>query len=259
MPEPSLIPVPRLPVGRSPSGRARRPGSEAPRTAPIQIHVPAVADRHVALVEREDGWWASEGQWSGLDQWHAVARNSSAERRRYAGGYARVPVPVRDGAAPAVAVGPVAAADPVKKRRRRRPAKLPGVNRPWAMISVLAAMALIIAVAVVLVLRTSQTARTSTPLTDAQSDEFDSLLVVADDHIERGNTLLELGLSEVAGQEFARGINTLAASSLRSLPQVKPRIEALEASVASIYHRAPAHGAARVRQRKNVVVARQAA
>jgi hypothetical protein len=72
-------------------------------------------------------------------------------------------------------------------------------------------------------------------LSDAQAARFDSLLVVAYDHLERGNSLLELGITNEAASEFARGINTLALSDLRNHPQVKPRIMALESSVASIY------------------------
>jgi hypothetical protein len=72
-------------------------------------------------------------------------------------------------------------------------------------------------------------------LSDEQGLEVDSLLSVASDHDERGNTLLELGLSDVAAEEFARGVNTLALSSYRNNPVLRPRIEALEASVAAIY------------------------
>ena len=72
-------------------------------------------------------------------------------------------------------------------------------------------------------------------LSDQQAARFDSLLIVAYDHLERANSLLELGIQDEAAQEFARGINTLALSPLRNHPQVKPRIAALENSVAAIY------------------------
>ena len=52
---------------------------------------------------------------------------------------------------------------------------------------------------------------------------------------ERGGTLLELGLGEGALDEFARAVNTLALSDLRNNPAGETRIEALEASVGSIY------------------------
>ncbi len=71
--------------------------------------------------------------------------------------------------------------------------------------------------------------------TDREAFVFDSLIVSAYDHVERGNTLLELGLLEGASQEFARGVNELALSELRTHPQVKPRIAALENSIADIY------------------------
>ena len=78
-------------------------------------------------------------------------------------------------------------------------------------------------------------ADTSAILSDRQAIEFDSLLALAYDHLERGNSLLELGVSDAAAQEFARGINTLALSTLREHRQVRPRIQALESSVAAMY------------------------
>lgn len=235
MPEPTLAPVPPTPGGPVTLG-TRSPawiGSDADSV--IQIFLPGVADRHVALVEREDGWWVSEG--------HGQARINGTVLRgtvRLRDGDTLEVTPgyryqFSSGVAPAVADAPVAAPAPVKRRRRRRSARLPGAERPWAMIGVIMAAVLVVAATAVVVWRTSRAARMSAPLTDAQADEFDSLLVVAYDHVERGNTLLELGLSDVAAQEFARGVNALAVSDLRSLPQVKPRIEALEASVAAIY------------------------
>ena len=72
-------------------------------------------------------------------------------------------------------------------------------------------------------------------LDDRQAAELDSLLIVADDHVERGGTLLELGLGDGALDEFADAVTTLDRSDLRNNPLVKPRIQALEASVAAIY------------------------
>ncbi len=72
-------------------------------------------------------------------------------------------------------------------------------------------------------------------LNDDQSIALDSLLVQAYDHLERGNSLLEMGMPDEAGTEFARGINTLALSPLRDHPIVRPRIDALEGTVADLY------------------------
>jgi hypothetical protein len=233
MSEPTLTPLPPTP-GRTVTLGARSPawiGSGVDGV--IQIFLPGVADRHVALVEREDGWWVSEGRGQARlndSALHGSVRLQDGDtlevtpgcRYQFSTGVVQ----------PEVVPSPVPV--PVKKRRRRS-AGPPRTERPWAMIAVVVTIALVVTVTVVGVWRASQAARKSAPLTDAQADEFDSLLAVAYDHVERGNTLLELGLSDVAAQEFARGVNALAVSDLRSLPQVKPRIEALEASVAAIY------------------------
>ena len=61
------------------------------------------------------------------------------------------------------------------------------------------------------------------------------MLDEAYEHIERGSALLEAGLPNVALEEFAKGINVLELSDLRDNPFVRPRIEALKASVAAVY------------------------
>jgi hypothetical protein len=234
MPEPTLTPVPPTP-GRPVTLGTRSPawiGGHADSV--IQISLPGVADRHVALVEREDGWWASEGR----------------GQARLSGAALRGTVRLKDGDTIEVAPGyryqflsgavhtdderPVVAA-PRRKRKRRRTARPPGVGRPWAVIGVVALIVVLGLGAIFGIWRASRSEIASAPLTDAQAEEFDSLLVVAYDHVERGSTLLEMGLPDVAAQEFARGVNTLALSDLRSQPQVRPRTEALEASVAAIY------------------------
>src|SRR5450755_1121766 len=61
MPEPTLTPLPPTPGRALPLG-ARSPAWIGARgDSAIQVSLPGVADRHLALVEREDGWWASEG------------------------------------------------------------------------------------------------------------------------------------------------------------------------------------------------------
>ena len=124
---------------------------------------------------------------------------------------------------------------PSSNRRKR---EFASSRRPLPVTSIaLAILAVVLVVAGVVILRYGpQRAESALAvLSDAQASRFDSLLVVAYDHLERGNSLLELGIRDEAAREFARGINTLALSDLRNHPQVKPRIAALEASIASIY------------------------
>ncbi len=122
------------------------------------------------------------------------------------------------------------------KRHRNEAFAAAGAARPWRVYGVVAAAGVCVLLAFVAIWYARHTtADTSGILTDQQAVRFDSLLIVAYDHLERGNSLLELGIQDDAAQEFARGINTLALSELRNHPQVKPRIEALESSVAAIY------------------------
>nr|MBA2627716.1 hypothetical protein [Gemmatimonadales bacterium] len=131
---------------------------------------------------------------------------------------------------------PVHGAAPKKPRKKQKPARIPGTGRSPVVIAIVVAIVLLVVGAGTAIwFGAFRAGRSPLLLSDDQAQRFDSLLVVAYDHIERGNTLLELGLSDVAAQEFARGINTLALSDLRNHPSVKPRIEALEASVAAIY------------------------
>ncbi|MEO7520864.1 MAG: hypothetical protein ABIW79_03510, partial [Gemmatimonas sp.] len=72
-------------------------------------------------------------------------------------------------------------------------------------------------------------------LSVAQASLLDSLLTVAYDHIERGQTLVEFGANSAALDEFAAGIAAITTSPLRNEPYVRERAEALRALVADIY------------------------
>lgn len=127
-------------------------------------------------------------------------------------------------------------------RRTRRPRiRLPHAPRRLSLAAVgtvFVAMLLVAAAAAIFWYGARKTGVIPGILSDRQATELDSLLVTAYDHVERGSTLLELGLGEGAGQEFARAVNTLALSDLRNEPQVKRRITALQASVGAIYREA---------------------
>ena len=128
---------------------------------------------------------------------------------------------------------------PVHRRKRRRRAEGFDTSRPkhrWSVFGFVMGSMFLVALAGVAVWYVRQPgSSTAGVLSDAQAIRFDSLLTTAYDHLERGNSLLELGIQGEAALEFARGINTLALSDLRNHPQVKPRILALESSVAAIY------------------------
>ena len=123
-------------------------------------------------------------------------------------------------------------------KRRRRVEGFDAPRRPhrWNVFGFVAAAMCFVALAGVAVWYVRQPASSTTGvLSDAQAIRFDSLLTAAYDHLERGNSLLKLNIQSEAALEFARGINTLGLSDLRNHPQVKPRILALESSVAAIH------------------------
>ncbi|MGH7592305.1 MAG: FHA domain-containing protein [Gemmatimonadales bacterium] len=132
----------------------------------------------------------------------------------------------------------MAAADRMARPHKRRYGGLPRPERNVsfaAVGSVVMAVLLVAGAAVVAWYGIFRATRGIVALDDRQSAELDSLLSVADDHVERGGTLLELGLGDGAAQEFAQAVNTLSLSDLRNNPLVKPRIRSLEATVGIIY------------------------
>ena len=236
MPAPSLAPVaptrgaPLTLGGVSPAWIGSAPDSA------LQLFLPGIADRHVALTEREDGWWLTAGR--GPTSLNGAAfsgtqRLADGDVIEVAPGYR-----YRFQSGEEQPAEPAAAAPPRERKPRKRPKRLPGARkkRPIGLIVTVAAAVVLVGVAVGAIwFGLFRAERRGGVLTDEQGMQVDSLLVVAYDHVERGNTLLELGLGDVAAEEFARGVNTLALSSYRNHPAVKPRIEALEASVAAIY------------------------
>ena len=72
-------------------------------------------------------------------------------------------------------------------------------------------------------------------LSDADARAYDVVAAQAEDHIERGSALLELGLPDPALREFGAAVTTLESTPLRTNPWVRPRIDALEEGIAAIY------------------------
>lgn len=205
--------------------------------AGLLLHLPGIAERHLALIEREDGWWASPGR-------GATALNGTplsapvllkeGDRLELAPGAAwrfASGAPARAAAPPPPEPPPEA---PLRKRKKRRKRREPGAGRGVGFWLAVAVIATLVGAAGGAAWYAIHRTRAAT-LSDADAAYFDQLLQEAYDHIERGSTLLEIGAPQAALGEFARGVNVLETSRLRNNPFVKPRIEALEASVASIY------------------------
>jgi hypothetical protein len=124
---------------------------------------------------------------------------------------------------------------PVQARRKTRRFRLRVDRRKVALGLTVATIVALVGGGIALATYALRHRPQDLTLSAADAATLDSLLGVAYDHIERGSTLLEIGASPAALNEFASGINVLRTSRLRENPAVVPRIEAMEASVAAIY------------------------
>lgn len=236
MPTPSLTPLPPLPGPEQPID------PRAPVTlgsAPVnwfQSSAPGVAEHHATLELRDGNWWIRtiDGtvEVNGIPVLESARLRDSDQIRlaanvylEFATGETRTRRMTSD-------------AEMIARPRKRTSGRLPGPSRnvPVAALTAIGLAVLLVGgAAYVAWYGAVRVPRSVEVLNDAQAAEFDTLLVTAYDHVERGGTLLELGLGEGAADEFAQAVNTLALSRLRNNSQVKPRIAALEATVRGIY------------------------
>jgi hypothetical protein len=244
--DPRLVPV--APTQGAPRSIAQTPfwiGSAPDSALPLQL--PGVAARHVAVMEREDGFYLSP-----VPNVHPApllnGRTIAGVTRMQNGDVIQIvpgvmwrletgePLPV-----PAAeedegdAFVPVAGRSGKKKKKRKVRRGSGGIGRAIVVWGAVLALAALVVVAAVVVYRGATSESRVTPLSDNDAALFDSLLLVSYDHMERGSTLLDLGLSDQALQEFARSTNVVETSRLRDNPWVKPRIAALEATIGEIY------------------------
>ncbi|HEX8451940.1 MAG TPA: FHA domain-containing protein [Longimicrobium sp.] len=214
----------------------------------LRLHLPGVADRHFALLEREDGIWLVP-----VRAVHPAPRiNGSpvaAEVRLRAGDVVEL-VPgasyrfaTGEHTAPCAAPAPGPALTPAPPRRsnvreriarrfRRRGGS--GLLSPLARVAILAALLLVIGSGVMLV-RAFRAGSAARPLSEEDAEYFDALTLTAYEHVERGTSLLEMGLADPALKEFARALNTLETSRLGDDRAVRRSVAALESSIAEIY------------------------
>ncbi|MDQ2930671.1 MAG: hypothetical protein M3Y05_07650 [Gemmatimonadota bacterium] len=244
--DPRLVPV--APTQGAPTSIALTPfwiGS-APNSA-LALLLPGVASRHVAIMEREDGFYLSPV--AGVHPAPTLnGRSVSVLTRVQNGDVIQVvpgsvwrletgePLPVEATDDAGGEFVPVAARSGKKKKKRK--AKRGGGGGVARSIAIWAAVLVVVALLVVAgvsVYRGATDESQVTPLSDNDATLFDSLLLVSYDHMERGSTLLDLGLNDQALQEFARSTNVIETSRLRDNPWVKPRIASLEATIGEIY------------------------
>jgi hypothetical protein len=264
--DPKLVPV--APTQGAPRSIALTPfwiGSAGDSALPLLL--PGVAPRHVAVLEREDGFYLSPvAGVSPVPQLNG--RTVTAPTRMENGDVIRIVPgvtwrletgePLPTAADDAANDGFETVAPRSGKKRKLRKARRSGAagggrGKTIAVwIAVLCVVALL-AVAGVAVYRGATNESHITPLSDNDAALFDSLLLQSYDHMERGSTLLDMGLSDQALQEFARSTNVVETSRLRDNPWVKPRIDALEATIAEIYRTRSINVPAQYRNAKSKV------
>jgi hypothetical protein len=244
--DPRLVPV--APTQGVPRSIALTPfwiGSAPDSALPLQL--PGVAARHVAVMEREDGFYLSPV----ANVYPAPLLNGrpvAGVTRMQNGDVIQIvpgvvwrletgePLPVEAAEEDeGDAFVPVAGRSGKKKKRRKVRRGSGGIGRALVVWGAVLALVALVVIAGVVVYRGATSESQVTPLSDTDAALFDSLLLVSYDHMERGSTLLDLGLSDQALQEFARSTNVVETSRLRDNPWVKPRIAALEATIGEIY------------------------
>lgn len=234
-------------------------GSEAPLSASpfwvgtgagcgLRLHLPGVAERHVALLEREDGIWlvpvravqpaprvngspvATEVRLRPGDVVELVPGASY----RFATGE-RAATPVAPAPAPEPAPPPPRGPglrERIARRFRRRGGS--GLLSPLARVAIVAALLLVVGSGALLV-RAFRAGSAARPMSEEDAEYFDALTLTAYEHVERGTSLLEMGLADPALKEFARALNTLETSRLRDDRAVRRSVSALESAIAEIY------------------------
>jgi hypothetical protein len=244
--DPRLVPVP--PTQGAPRSIALTPfwiGSAPDSALPLQL--PGVAARHVAVMEREDGFYLSPVAnvqpaplLNGRPVTNVTRMQNGDVIQVVPGVVWRLetgePLPVSaEEQDEGEAFVPVAGRSGRKKKKRKTRRGSGGPARTLLVWGAVLALVVLVVIAGVVVYRGATSESQVTPLSDNDAALFDSLLLVSYDHMERGSTLLDLGLSDQALQEFARSTNVVETSRLRDNPWVKPRIAALEATIGEIY------------------------
>jgi hypothetical protein len=241
MTSPRLVPV--APTEGEPVVVDRSPfwiGSGA--GAALRVSVRGIAERHVSITIRDDAFY--------LSSFPGIAPP------RVNGRPARSPVKLVDGqvielmarakwqfvtSAPAVAVQPTPtpppAPPPVIAGIAPPPVPSPreGSSRRWIWWLAASGVALALATAGGFGYRAIRSAADIVRFTPQEGQLYDSLLVESTRSMERGSTLLDLGLREAALQEFANAVAVFETSIIGNSPYVRPTIDGLVSAIQKIY------------------------
>ncbi len=234
MPTPSLTSLPPAPGTTLTFDRIKTVSRNAGST--VRLDAPDIAAEHAVAEFRDGAWWIRPA--GGTVEVNGVpvtepTRLRDADQIRFG---ATLYYEFATGERRTRRM--TSAADMVARPRKRASGRLPGPRRDVsfaAIASIVVAIGLIASAGYVVWYGMVRAPASVAVLNDRQAAELDTLLTISYDHIERGGTLLELGLGDGALDEFAQAVTTLDRSDLRNNPLVKPRIQAIEASVAAIY------------------------
>jgi hypothetical protein len=205
----------------------------------LRLHLPGIAERHAAILEREDGFWL-------------VPMRAVRPAPRINGVAVAAELRLRTGDViellPGVAfrfATEEQVAEPGVRRPPRRRSRAPwrsnrqrlarsvtvGIDHLGRAGWIASALALLLALAAgAMLVRAIPLQSAAHPLPDGDAEHLNALNLRAYEHVERGTTLLELGLADAALQEFARAVHTL-----REHPAARQNAAALERTVAAIY------------------------
>lgn len=210
----------------------------------LRLRLPSMAERHAAVIEREDGFWFVPVR--------AVrpaplvnGTPAESELRLQAGDV----IEILPGIAFRFTTGERPAETPIRRapRRKRRIhwrrarehlgrwlGSGSGFLGPMGWAAAVLAL-LLGAASVITLIRAIPRDPATRVFSEEEAELFDALTLRAYEHIERGTSLLELGLADPALQEFARAVNTLQASRLHEHQAVRRSVATLEGTVAAIY------------------------
>jgi hypothetical protein len=212
----------------------------------LRIYLPGVADRAASIMEREDGVYLSPFPGAKAPQLDGQAV-TGATRLRDGQTIEFAPAARYEFATGAPRPKPVIVEEPQpqygeaprKKRRRRWRSRSGPGGFPILPAIVIALILAVVAVGGYFIYQTYFSGppieEGPPPLTQFEGQLYDSLMVASTASIERGSTLLGLGLREPALREFARALTNFEASPLRDNGWVRPRIDALAQTIAAIY------------------------
>ena len=247
-PPPQLVPI--APTKGDPVEIDRSPwwiGSSS--TSSLRIYLPGIGERHGSITEREDGYYLTPMTGvTGLKlNGHALSKATRlvdaavielapTARYEFVTGEPRVVAPEPEVEPEYQGLEPSGRKVRWWRRRRRPRSKRAGFPLwGWAAVALLlVGLGFGIRTLIHAIGRSDEPAGPA-PITATEQQVYDSLLVESTRSIERGATLLDLGLQPQALEQFAAAINILEASPIGRSEWIQPTINTITKTVRDIY------------------------